>query len=70
MEKVKKFPPKRKKKKQHLIRDWREEYNPDVLQILPEAKFPCTLTGSDFTDKGGLNSDWYYDTIPGEEQCQ
>lgn len=55
MEKFKKFS--LSNKKYPLKKDWRKEYNPNVLQILPEARFPLTLTGSDFTDKEGLNSD-------------
>jgi hypothetical protein len=47
---------------QYLLKGWRKECNSNVLQFLPEAKFPCTLTGSDSTDKEGLNSGkalWY-----------
>lgn len=47
----------KKKKKKVAFGKILQEQSPCVLQILPEGKFSYTLTGSDFTDKEGLNSD-------------
>ena len=47
----------KKKEKEKGSRDLPKKHNPDVLQILPEAKVPYTLTGSGLTDKEGLSSD-------------
>lgn len=49
-----------------MIRDWIKEYSPNVLQILPEAKLPCALTGSDSADKESLNSDSVQSQVRGE----
>lgn len=48
---------KKKKEREKGSRDLPKKYSPNVLQILPEAKVPYTLTGSGFPDKEGRSSD-------------